>query len=249
MNEFARVGFNYGSFYYAYILKWQLLGQNQVDGSSSIRIQASIYVEGANNISWSRGSASLNNVSFSLANSYPRGETVVNTQDIAVQHDSSGQASIYISGSIDTTFVMSGSCGGTINGIPSIDRSAPSLNLSISSILENSASFSYSANSNIDSLQGRLNNSGWQNLSLSNPITITGLIDDSNYTYQVRGKKASNQVWGASNTVSFKTMAGTFAMSSIDGASFVDAEVYVVTGEMVEKISKDQYIILVGDDC
>ena len=93
MNEFARVGFNYGSFYYAYILKWQLLSQNQVSGTSSIRIQSSIYVEGANNINWTRGSASLNNVSFSLSNSYPRGETIVNSQDITVQHDSNGNAS------------------------------------------------------------------------------------------------------------------------------------------------------------
>lgn len=247
MNEFARVGFNYGSFYYAYILKWQLLSQNQVSGTSSIRIQSSIYVEGANNINWTRGSASLNNVSFSLSNSYPRGETIVNSQDITVQHDSNGNASIYISGSIDTTFIMNGSCGGTIN-LPWIDRNSPSLNLVTTSVSENSAVLSYSTNSSLDSLQGRLNNGSWQNLSLSNPITITGLIDDSNYTYQVRGKKASNQIWGASNTISFKTKAGTFAMVSVDGSALVDAEAYVVTEEMVEKISKDQYAILVGDD-
>ena len=247
MNEFARVGFNYGSFYYAYILKWQLLSQNQVSGTSSIRIQSSIYVEGANNINWTRGSASLNNVSFSLSNSYPRGETIVNSQDITVQHDSNGNASVYISGSIDTTFIMNGSCGGTIN-LPWIDRNSPSLSLVTTSVSENSAVLSYSTNSSLDSLQGRLNNGSWQNLPLSNPITITGLTDDSNYTYQVRGKKASNQIWGASNTISFKTKAGTFAMVSVNGSALVDAEVYVVTEEMVEKISKDQYTILVGDD-
>lgn len=246
MNEFARVGFNYGSFYYAYILKWQLLNQDKINNRSTIRVQASIYVD-ANNISWSSGSASLYNTSFGLANTYYRGETVVNTQDITVNHDSNGNASIYIGGSINTTFVMSGNCGGTIN-LPQIDRNAPSVSLSIKNIEEETATFNYSTNSTIDSLQGRLNGGNWQNISMSNPITLSGLEDDTNYTYQIRGKKTSNQMWGSSNTISFKTVAGIFAMVSINGEAFKDAEVYIVTESGVEKISKDQYEIIEGDD-
>lgn len=246
MNEFARVGFNYGSFYYAYILRWQLLSQDQINNRSTIRVQASIYV-GANNISWSSGSASLYNTSFGLSNAYYRGETVVNTQDITVYHDSNGNASIYVGGSINTTFVMSGSCGGTII-LPQIDRNAPSISLSSKTILEESATFNYSTNSTLDSLQGRLNNGSWQNISMSNPITLSNLTDDTDYTYQIRGKKASNQMWGNSNTISFKTVAGTFAMVSINGETFKDAEVYIVTENNVEKISKDQYEIIEGDD-
>ena len=246
MNEFARAGFNYGSFYYAYILKWQLLSQDQINNRSTIRVQASIYV-GANNISWSSGSASLYNTSFGLANTYYRGETVVNSQDITVYHDSNGDASIYVGGSINTSFVMSGNCGGTIY-LPKIDRNAPSISLSIKSIAEETATFNYSTNSTLDSLQGRLNSGNWQNISMNNPITLSNLSDDTNYTYQIRGKKASNQIWGSSNTISFKTVAGTFAMVSVNGATFKDAEIYIVTENSVEKISKDQYEIIEGDD-
>ena len=83
---------------------------------------------------------------------------------------------------------------------------------------------------------------------MSNPITLSNLEDDTDYTYQIRGKKASNQIWGNSNTISFKTVAGTFAMVSINRETFKDAEVYIVTGNNVEKISKDQYEIIEGDD-
>jgi hypothetical protein len=246
MNEFARVGFNYGSFYYAYILRWQLLGQDQINNRSTIRVQASIYV-GANNISWSSGSASLYNTSFGLSNTYYRGETVVNTQDITVYHDSNGDASIYVGGSINTKFVMNGNCGGTIP-LPHIDRNAPSISLSSKTIKEKSATFNYSTNSTLDSLQGKLNNGSWQNISMSNPITLSNLTDDTNYTYQIRGKKSSNQIWGYSNIISFKTVAGTFAMVSVNEGIFKDAEIYVVTESNVEKISKEQYKIIEGDD-
>ena len=245
MNEFARVGFNYGSFYYAYILKWQLLSQEKINNRSIIRVQASIDV-GANSISWSRGSASLYNTSFDLSNIYYRGETIVNTQDITVYHDMNGDASIYVEGSINTSFVMNGSCGGTIT-LPPIDRNAPVISLSSKSVLEESATFNYSTNSTLDSLQGRLNNGSWQNISMSNPITLSNLTDDTDYTYQIRGKKASNQIWGNSNTISFKTVAGTFAMTSINGATFKDSEVYIIIENSVKKISKDQYEIIEGD--
>ena len=48
--------------------------------------------------------------------------------------------------------------------------------------------------------------------------------------------------------VSFKTVAGTFAMVSVNEGIFKDAEIYVVTECNVEKISKEQFIILEGDD-
>ena len=246
MNEFARVGFNYSSFYYAYILRWQLLSQDQINNRSTIRVQASIYV-GTSYISWTRGSASLYNSSFDLSNTYYQGETIVNTQDITVQHDSNGNASIYIGGSINTTFVMSGNCGGTIT-LPQIHTNAPSISLSNKTVAEESATFNYSTNSTLDSLQGRLNGGSWQKIAMTNPITLSNLTDDTNYTYQIRGKKASNQIWGSSNTISFKTVAGTFAMVSVNGEPFKDAEVYIVTENSVEKVSKEQYKIIEGDD-
>ena len=131
---------------------------------------------------------------------------------------------------------------------PLMETISPSISISSKTVGEQLATFNYSTNSTLDSLQGRLNNGSWQNISMSNPITLSNLEDDTDYTYQIRGKKASNQIWGNSNTISFKTVAGTFAMVSINGETFKDAEVYIVTGNNVEKISKDQYEIIEGDD-
>lgn len=243
MNEFARVGFNYGSYYYAYILKWKLLSQDKINNNSKIRLQASIYV-GANYISWSSGSASLHGTSFNLATTYNSGETVVYTKDITVNHDSNGKASVYVSGSINTTFLMSGNCGGTIN-LPIIDRSAPNVSISINEITEKSVMFSYSSNSSYDEVEARLNNDNWFKIS-SSPATIDNLIEDTNYALQVRVRKTSNHVWGTSGSISFKTIAGTFAAVSIKGSTFIQAETYLITTKSVEKLTKDQYKSIVG---
>lgn len=243
MNEFARIGFNYGSYYYAYILKWQLLGSDRINNYSTIRLQASIYV-GANYINWSNGSASIYGSSFGLATQYNKGETVVYTKDVNVYHDVNGNASIYVEGSINTTFLMNGSCGGTIN-IPKIDRTPPTVSVANTEITEADATFSYSVNSAVDSIQARLNGGSWFSVS-SNPFKVSNLLEDTNYTIQLRAKRTINQVWGYSSTLSFRTITGTFAMISEKGLPFKDAEVYLVTESMIQKISKDQYINIVG---
>lgn len=241
MNEFARIGFNYGSFYYAYILRWQLLSQNKTGNSSKIRLQAAVYV-GANYIDWTWGNGSLHGASFNLASRYNKGETVVSTRDITVNHDSNGNASIYVSGSISSSFLMNGSCGGTIN-LPKIDRSAPTISLSISEIKENSISLKYAVNVTCDSIQARLNGGSWFSIG-SSPANINNLTEETTYSIQVRAKKTSNQVWGSSSTISFKTLAGTFVFVSKNGASFKAAEAYLISNNLKVKLSKDQYKVL-----
>ncbi len=238
MNEFARVGFNYGSFYYAYILRWQLLEQNIKANWSKIKLQSIIYV-GANNINWSSGSAILHGTSFSLSSSYGRGETVVYEKEVTINHDANGKASVYISGSINTKFLMNGNCGGTIN-LPDIDRKAPSVSIAIEDIKEKSVFFSYSSNSSFDSVQVRLNNGNWFSITAS-PVVINNLTEDSNYTLQVRVKKTSNQVWGESRIISFKTLETTFAFISNNRSKFIPAEVYIITKSSINKLSKEQY--------
>lgn len=244
MKEFARYTASSGSFRYHYILKWELVKQYIQNNYSRIRLQASILVEGANNISWSRGNATLHSNSFGLATSYSRGETVVYSTEINVNHDSQGKGSITVSGSISTTFLMNGSCQGTIT-LPDIDRSEPIVKLSLNEATENGATFKWEANTAVGSLQGRLNGGAWQSISGS-PFKISNLKEDTEYTYQIRAQKTSNNVYGQSNTVSFKTLAGTFAEVSINGLSFNKADVYIITSTSTKKITKDEYQIIVG---
>lgn len=244
MKEFARYTASSGSFRYHYILKWELVKQYTQNNYSRIKLQASILVEGANNIYWSRGSAALHSNSFGLATSYPRGETVVYSTEINVSHNSQGKGSITISGSISTTFLMNGSCQGTIP-LPNIDRTAPTVKLSLNEATENGASFKWEANTAVGSLQGRLNGGSWQNISGS-PFKISNLQEDTEYTYQIRAQKTSNNVYGQSNVVTFKTLPGTFAEVSINGLPFKKSDVYMITSATTKKLTKDEYQIIVG---
>jgi len=244
MNEFGRIGFNYGSFYYAYILRWQLLGQSITGNYSNIRLQASVYV-GANYIDWTWGNGSLHGFSFNLSSRYGKGESIVCTRDITVNHDANGNASIYVSGSINSSFLMNGSCGGTIN-LPKIDRTAPAVSLAISEIKENSISFRYSVNLVCDIIQAKLNNGNWFSLN-SSPTVLNDLSEETVYTLQIRAKRQNNQVWGYSSALSFKTLAGTFAWISKNGSSFKGVEVYLVTSLSTIKLSKKSYKTLKGD--
>lgn len=243
MNEFARIGFNSGSFYFAYILRWKLLDQSITGNYSKVKLQASIYV-GANYINWTWGKGNLHGSEFNLASKYSKGETVVASKDITVKHDANGNASIYISGSISSSYVMNGSCGGTIS-LPKIDRSAPNISLSIPEIKENSITIRYAVNVACDSVQARLNSGTWFSIEAS-PTIINDLSEETTYSIQLRAKKTSNQVWGNSSSISFKTLAGTFAFISKNGSSFKAAETYIIENDLKIKLSKDQYKSLIG---
>lgn len=244
MQEFARYTASSGSFRYHYILKWELVKQYTQNNYSRIKLQASILVEGANNISWSRGSATLHSNSFGLANTYYRGETVVYSTEINVNHNAQGKGSITVSGSISTTFLMNGSCQGTIT-LPDIDRSSPTVKLTLNEVSENGASFKWEANTAVGALQGRLNGGAWQGISGS-PFKISNLQEDTEYTYQIRAQKTSNNVYGQSNVVTFKTLPGTFAEVSINGLPFKKSDVYMITSATTKKLTKDEYQIIVG---
>ena len=118
MQEFARLNFSAGS----YRLLWELVSQNIAGNYSTIRLQAVITVTN-NYISWDRGNARIYDDSFGLANTYYRGDTVVREITRTIQHDSNGKKTVYIDGSIDTTFMFDGTCGGNIT-LPDIPRSA-----------------------------------------------------------------------------------------------------------------------------
>lgn len=246
MNEFARYTARQGSYLYHYILKWQLLSQDIINKVSKIRVAAFIGVENVGYITWTRGSATIAGTSFNLQKTYYRGETQVYSIDMQIQHDSQGNASKTITGTISTTYMMNGSCTGTINP-PKIDSNPPTVSLKLVSDNETSAVFNWSASNATDALEGRLNNGQWAPIS-GNTFTIYNLKEDTDYTYQIRAKRSSNQVWGESNIIDFKTLSGNFAEVSVNGQSFKKAEVYIITETFEKKISKSEYQTLIGSD-
>lgn len=117
--EFARwsTSNKYGT--YSYILTYDLLSQSIANNTSTIRVygilQLPVY------ISWSRGTATVHTASFGLGTSYSAGNHQIGYTDVTFAHNNDGTGSVYIGGSISTSYLMNGSCGGTIT-VPNIPR-------------------------------------------------------------------------------------------------------------------------------
>ena len=106
---------------YSYVLSYDLLSQSTANNTSTIRVYGTINLPVY--VSWSRGSITINNASFGLATYYSAGSYTIGYTDITVAHNNDGTGSTYVSGSISTSYLMNGSCGGTIY-LPTIPRAS-----------------------------------------------------------------------------------------------------------------------------
>lgn len=106
---------------YSYVLSYDLLSQSTANNTSTIRVYGTINLPVY--VSWSRGSILINGVSFGLASYYSAGSYTIGYTDITVNHNSDGTGSVYVGGSISTSYLMNGSCGGTIY-LPTIPRAS-----------------------------------------------------------------------------------------------------------------------------
>ena len=108
---------SYGTYYY--ILSYDLLSQSIGGNYSTIRVYGRLQLPVYS--SWSRGSIDINGVSFGLGTYYSAGTHNIGSTDITVYHNNDGTGSVYVSGSISTSYLMNGSCGGTVY-LPQIAR-------------------------------------------------------------------------------------------------------------------------------
>ena len=100
----------------------------------------------------------------------------------------------------------------------SIDRTAPTVSCSVSSITANGFTISASSSATSDIWQYSLNGgSSWTQFSTtagtSASITLSSLSPNTTYSVRVRARKRTNQVYGTSSTVSAKTLGGAVILS------------------------------------
>lgn len=225
--------FNGGNFQLAY----DLLRQDSINNFSVVRLYGILNVTN-NSISWTRGTAWLSGRSQGIATKYNRGTYTLIYSDFQISHDQNGYVNWYCDAKLDTTFVTS-----YIDyhlELPKIDRTAPTVSIGLGSISETTINVKWSANSNIDIIDYQLNGGSWISTA-GNPFIITNLKEDTNYTILLRARKTNNHIWGSSNLLEIKTLAGTFAEASINGTTFKKAEMYLVTEKEIVKISKENY--------
>lgn len=102
-----------------YQVGYDLLETKRQEGYHKIRVYGVLNVTN-NYISWSRGTARVWDNTVNIGTYYNKGSYTLVSKDVDVYCDEQGKCSVYVDGSINTTFV-SGSTGGTAY-LPDIPR-------------------------------------------------------------------------------------------------------------------------------
>lgn len=172
---------------------------------------------------------------------------------VTVYHDGNGNANCYLGASWRFSGTYSGTSIGTITAeqtvsLDKLDRSAPSISISVSDIATNSVKLSASASAICDIWEYTTNN--WASstrystsASTNSSITITGLSPNTSYTIAVRARKQYNYVFGSSGTKTVKTL-GASVFSSVSALTADNATAKITFSATVYDTSFKHKLIL-----
>jgi hypothetical protein len=153
---------------------------------------------------------------------YDSDTVLYDEENIVINHNSDGTKSINVQATCewyaDGSIYIDSPYQGFDITLTALDRAAPTVSVSTSSIGVNSFVLSASTNVNCDRWDYSINNgSTWTNFSTTNTrsvsTTISGLSPNTTYNTKVRARKTSNQVYGTSGTVSPKTLGNAILNS------------------------------------
>lgn len=166
---------------------------------------------------------------------------------LTVYHNSDGKKSISVGFSTRVYISAAAEYGGNMT-LTNIDRSAPSISISVSDITANSVKLSASASTTCDIWDYTTNNWGSYkqystSAGTSNSITITGLSPNTSYTIAVRARKQYNHVVGSSGTKTVKTLGGS-VLSSVSALTADNATAKVTLSATVYDTSYKHKLVL-----
>lgn len=166
---------------------------------------------------------------------------------LTVYHSSDGKKSISVGFSTRVYISAAAEYGGTMT-LTNIDRSAPSISISVSDITANSVKLSASASITCDIWDYTTNNWGSYkqystSAGTSNSITITGLSPNTSYTIAVRARKQYNHVIGSSGTKTIKTLGGS-VLSSVSTLTADNATAKITFSATVYDTSYKHKLVL-----
>ena len=145
--------------------------------------------------------------------------TLLKTYTVRVAHGSDGKKTgVALSASWRFSGTYSGTSIGTITAsttidLDALDRTAPTVSCSTSSITANGFKISATSSATADIWQYSTNGgTSWTQFSTaagtSANTTLSSLSPNTTYSVKVRARKKSNQVYGTSSAVSTKTLGG-----------------------------------------
>lgn len=148
---------------------------------------------------------------------------------ITVPHNSDGTKSITVGFSTRVYYSSPVEYGGSMT-LTKIDRSAPTVSFSTSSVTAYGFKISANSSATADIWQYSTNGgSSWTQFSTtagtSASVTLSNLSPNTTYSVRVRARKKSNQVYGTSGTTSVKTLGGAV----VNSVSTVTADNSTVT--------------------
>ena len=176
------------------------------------------------------------------------------THTVRVYHNSSGaaaniplSASWRFSGTYSSVYVGRITASTTIT-LNNIDRTAPTVSLTTSSITASGVTVKATASTTCDRWDYSTDNGAtWVNYSTSSGTTqskaITGLTPNTTYNIKVRARKSTNEVYGTSSAASVKTLGGS-VISSVNTFTADNSTAQIVMSVTVYNTSYTHTLVL-----
>lgn len=208
----------------------KVISQNVVANTSTIAL--GMYVYSQYSIAWSDfgtngtsyiGTATSGANCFTFTNGQSGSGTkwLVEDKQVTVSHNSNGTLTlpIYWHWGVNSPWGQYTGPSGSYNvTLSTIDRVAPTVTFSVSSITANGFKISANSTSTADIWQYSTNGgSSWTQFSTtastSASVTITSLSPNTSYTVRVRARRQYNHVYGTSGSSTVKTLGGAVVNS------------------------------------
>lgn len=208
----------------------KIVSQNAAANTSTIAL--GMYVYSKYNIDWgdwSNGGQSYVGTATSGSNcfTFTEGQTgsgtkwLIENKQVTVSHNSDGTLTlpIYWHWGVYSTWGQYLAPSGSKNvTLTAIDRTAPTVTFSVSSITASGFTISATSSATADIWQYSTDNgSTWTQFSTtagtSASKAVTGLSPNTTYNVKVRARKQTNQVYGTSSATSVKTLGGAVVNS------------------------------------
>lgn len=236
---------------YVYV---KVVSQNQITNKSTLSL--GMYVYSKYDIAWSdfatngtsyvgTATSGSNCFTFTAGQDGSGTKWLIENKEVTVSHNTDGTLTqpIYWHWGVNSAWGQYvGPSGSKSVTIPALDRSAPAVSFTASSITASSFSISASSSATADIWQYSLNGgTSWTQFSTTAgtaaSVTVSSLTPNTSYSVKVRARKKTNQVYGTSSATSVKTLGG----SVINSVTAVTADASTVTLKLNVTVYNSSY--------